>query len=185
MVEPTYQRGNLRDVLLDQAESVLKQRGIDELSLRELAREAGVSHGAPRSHFIDRKALLDALGERGFIRLADEMRAGADTAPESHDAALRSSARAYLQFAVSNAALLDLMFAAKMDAPPASLLAAAERLFATISEIVAEDEHTTLLISVTMQGIATFVASRRITMAKGEELIDDAIARILKGDDRD
>ena len=180
MAEPSYQRGNLRDVLMDQAEIVLKQRGIDELSLRELAREAGVSHGAPRSHFIDRKALLDALAERGFTRLADEMKAGADAAPESHEAALRGSARAYLQFAVSNAALLDLMFAAKMDAPPASLLASAERLFTTISEIVAEDERTTLLVSVTMQGIATFVGSRRISMAQGESLIDDALARILR-----
>jgi AcrR family transcriptional regulator len=174
-----YRRGNLRDVLLDQAEIVVKQRGINELSLRELAREAGVSHGAPRSHFVDRKALLDALAERGFIRLADEMRAGADAAPESHEAALRSSARAYLRFAVTNAALLELMFAAKTDAPPPSLLLAAERLSATISEIVAENEHTTLLTSVTMQGIATFVASRRISMAQGEALIDDAIARIL------
>jgi ABC-type uncharacterized transport system ATPase subunit len=71
------------------------------------------------------------------------------------------------------------MFAAKTDAPPPSLLLAAERLSATISEIVAENEHTTLLTSVTMQGIATFVASRRISMAQGEALIDDAIARIL------
>ncbi len=45
---------NLRTVLLEQAEVVLRERGIDALSLRELAREAGVSHGAPRSHFIDR-----------------------------------------------------------------------------------------------------------------------------------
>ena len=90
MAELGYQRGNLRDVLLDQAEIVVKQRGVDQLSLRELAREAGVSHGAPRSHFIDRKALLDAIAERGFIRLADGMREGADAAPESHEAALRS-----------------------------------------------------------------------------------------------
>ena len=71
------------------------------------------------------------------------------------------------------------MFAAKTDAPPASLVVAAERLFATISEIVAEDEPTTLLISVTMQGIAGFVGSGRISMAQGEALIDDGIARIL------
>ena len=84
-------------LLLDQAEIVVRQRGVDQLSLRELAREAGVSHGAPRSHFIDRKALLDALAERGgFIRLADEMRAGADAAPESRQGLRCAAARSSL-----------------------------------------------------------------------------------------
>jgi AcrR family transcriptional regulator len=180
MSEPIHQRTSLRDVLLDQADTVLRERGIDELSLRELARDAGVSHGAPRSHFIDRKALLDALAERGFVRLADAMRAAAATDTD-YARSLRASARAYLGFAVTNQALLDLMFAAKVDAPSAALILAAERLFSTISEIVNAGERKTLLVSVTMQGIATFVGSHRISMAQGEELIDDAIALILKG----
>ena len=71
MTERPFHHGNLRTVLLDQAESAIREGGIDALSLRELAREAGVSHGAPRSHFIDRGALLDALAERGFLRLSE------------------------------------------------------------------------------------------------------------------
>jgi AcrR family transcriptional regulator len=189
MSERPFHHGNLRSVLLDEAETVLRDRGVDELSLRELARQAGVSHGAPRSHFIDRKALLDALAERGFQKLAVEMRTASDGESEYAEQ-LRAGARAYLSFAVSNAALLDLMFAAKMDRPPDTLLAAAEQLFTTISDIMKEGvpagvfaesrvDRLTLLMSATMQGISTFVASGRVTSADGHILIDDAIALFL------
>ena len=191
MSDRPFHHGNLRTVLLDRAEQTLLERGADELSLRELAREAGVSHGAPRSHFIDRKSLLDALAERGFVRLASEMRAAADEGATFADA-LRRSARAYVEFASMNAALLDLMFAAKMDNPPDSLVAAAEQLFATISEIMSRGvndgtfgatdlDRLTLLISATMQGISTFVGARRVDARQGDQLIEDAIALLLSG----
>jgi AcrR family transcriptional regulator len=189
MAERPFHHGNLRTVLLDSAETVLRQSGVDELSLRELARAAGVSHGAPRSHFIDRKALLDALAERGFLRLASVMREAADGESEYAEV-LRASARAYVAFAVSNAALVDLMFSAKMDAPPESLLEAAELLFGTISDIMREGigagdfveekiERVTLLMSATMQGISTFVSAGRASRAQGDVMIDDAIAQFL------
>jgi AcrR family transcriptional regulator len=189
MSERPFHHGNLRTVLLDQAELALRTKGVEELSLRELAREVGVSHGAPRSHFIDRKALLDALAERGFLALAAAMRAGADSRTEYAES-LRAAGHAYLDFALSHAALLDLMFAAKMDTPPASLLAAAESLFSTISDVMqagvpagvfreADIERLTILMSATMQGISTFVSAGRVSMAGGDKLIDDAIALFL------
>ena len=70
-----YHHGNLRSELLEQAERVLADRGAGALSLRELAREIGVSHAAPRRHFADKQALLDALAEDGFDRLGAELRA--------------------------------------------------------------------------------------------------------------
>src|SRR5262249_42865731 len=73
--DPPYHHGRLRAALLTEAERVLREDGIEALSLRELARRAGVSHAAPRRHFTDRQALLDALAEAGFTRLADEMHA--------------------------------------------------------------------------------------------------------------
>ena len=60
----TYHHGNLRSVLLARAEEALNAG--EDLSLRELARRAGVSHAAPRRHFADKQALLDALAEDGF-----------------------------------------------------------------------------------------------------------------------
>src|SRR5918996_5936041 len=68
-----YHHGNLRSALLESAERTLARRGASELSLRELAREVGVSHAAPRRHFADKQALLDALAEHGFERIGREL----------------------------------------------------------------------------------------------------------------
>lgn len=187
-----FHHGNLRAVLLEQAEAVLRERGIDALSLRELAREAGVSHGAPRSHFIDRNALLDALAERGFLRLADEIRAAASQAPEGHAHVLRAACSAYVRFAVREPALLDLMFAAKADGPSEAVRGAAEHLFGTLTDIMSAGVEAgaydagdvgrlTLLLSATVQGISALVTSRRITAPQGETMIDDAISVFLAG----
>jgi AcrR family transcriptional regulator len=195
MPDRPFHHGNLRTALLDQAEIVLRKRGIDALSLRELAREAGVSHGAPRRHFADRRALLDALAERGYLRLAEQMRSAAGRAKGDYAGVLRAAGAAYVSFAVREPALVDLMFAAKVDSPSEVVRDAAERLFATMTEIGtmgveagAFDAHDagrlTLVLSATVQGIATIVASGRITVAQGEALIDDAITLFLAGASR-
>jgi AcrR family transcriptional regulator len=187
-----FHHGNLRAVLLDQAEEVLRKRGIDALSLRELARAAGVSHGAPRSHFIDRNALLDALAERGFIRLADEVRQAASQAPENYTAVLHAAGTAYLAFALREPALHDLMFAAKAGDPSQAVSAAAERLFATLTDVMSAGVEAgaydardvgrlTLLLGTTIQGISAFIASRRITVPQGEALLHDAIRLFIAG----
>ena len=64
-----YHHGDLRAALLTEAQSTLRTRGLDGLSLRELARAVGVSHAAPRRHFADKAALLEALVADGFRRL--------------------------------------------------------------------------------------------------------------------
>jgi AcrR family transcriptional regulator len=187
-----FHHGNLRAVLLDQAEKVLRERGTDALSLRELAREAGVSHGAPRSHFVDRNALLDALAERGFIRLADEVREAASPAPDGYAAVLRAAGAAYLGFALREPALHDLMFAAKAQGPSEAVNSAAERLFGTMTGIMStgvaagayeagDVGRLTLLLGTTIQGISAFVASGRITVPQAEELLDDAITLFVAG----
>ena len=187
-----FHHGNLRAVLLDQAEEVLRERGIDALSLRELARAAGVSHGAPRSHFIDRNALLDALAERGFIRLADEVTEAASQAPEGYAAVLHAAGAAYLAFALREPALHDLMFAAKAGAPSQSVNTAAERLFATLAVVMSTGVEAgaydardvgrlTLLLGTAIQGISAFIGSRRITVPQGEALLDDAITLFIAG----
>jgi AcrR family transcriptional regulator len=187
-----FHHGNLRAVLLDQAEEVLRERGIDALSLRELARAAGVSHGAPRSHFVDRNALLDALAERGFIRLADEVRQAASRATEGYAAVLHAAGAAYLAFALREPALHDLMFAAKAGAPSAAVDTAADRLFATLTGVMSTGVEAgaydtrdvgrlTLLLGTTIQGISAFIGSHRITIPQGEALLDDAIALFIAG----
>ena len=106
MADRPYHHGNLRAALLAQAEQTLREHGLDGLSLRELARQIGVSHGAPRRHFADRQALLDALAETGFARLGEQLRAAAESAGEDYEARLRATATGYVRFAIRDAALL-------------------------------------------------------------------------------
>src|ERR1700709_1822981 len=93
-----YHHGNLRTALLAAAERTVRERGAQALSLRELARDVGVSHGAPRRHFPDRQALLDALAEDGFARLGRELRTAVDAAGDDFEDRLRATARAYVEF---------------------------------------------------------------------------------------
>ncbi|HET8953883.1 MAG TPA: TetR family transcriptional regulator, partial [Solirubrobacteraceae bacterium] len=105
-----YHHGNVRPALLAAAERALADGR--ELSLRELAREIGVSHAAPRRHFAGKQALLDALAYDGFERLGREMAAAA--VPDGDfRVGLRAIARTYVRFATEHAALLDLMYAGK------------------------------------------------------------------------
>lgn len=207
MNDRPFHHGNLRAVLLDQAERTLREGGIEALSLRELARQAGVSHGAPRSHFVDRQALLDALAERGFHRLADELEAviasGAENAGNAeyaenaenagnYEQRFRAVATAYVRFAVTDAALLDLMFTAKNGDAPEGLRVASERLFAAFGELIRRGTEAgelapqdpyrlTLLFAATMQGIAVLVGTRRISSEDGDRLIHDAVSLLVHG----
>src|ERR1700737_5570658 len=136
MAERPYHHGNLRTALLEQAERTVRDRGVQDLSLRELAREVGVSHGAPRRHFPDRQALLDALAEAGFARLGAELRSAADGAGEDFQARLLATAAAYVRFATRDAALLELMFAVKTQEQSGALHEAAERAFSVVLELI-------------------------------------------------
>lgn len=190
MTHQPFHHGNLRAVLLDQAEQTLRGGGVDDLSLRELARRAGVSHGAPRSHFVDRQALLDALAERGFHRLTEEIDAAATPYPDDLVGRLRAVAGAYVRFAVTDASLLELMFSTKGTAAPAEVQAAAARFFSTFGEMFSVDfragrfrstdpDRTKLLFVAVLQGVASLTASRRITEDQGAELVHEAIALLV------
>jgi AcrR family transcriptional regulator len=109
--DPTgYHHGSLRDGLLDAAESLLLERGLEGFSLRECARRAGVSHGAPAHHFGDARGLLTAFATVGFERLGDRMRRHADAAGPDKVARLLAVGQAYLGFALDHPAHYRLMF---------------------------------------------------------------------------
>jgi AcrR family transcriptional regulator len=94
MSKGTYHHGDLKAVILAKAASLVAERGADGISLRELAREAGVSHAAPAHHFTDRRGLFTALAAEGWRKLADAL---ADARPAFIDAAL-----AYVRFALDH-----------------------------------------------------------------------------------
>ena len=72
----SYHHGDLKKALIDSGVEILSEKGIKNLSLREAARRAGVSHTAPYRHFEDKDALLAAIAEEGFLRLIQKLEAG-------------------------------------------------------------------------------------------------------------
>ena len=85
-----YHHGDLRRALLDAAWRLVAEKGLAALTLRELARAAGVSHAAPYHHFPSRTALLDALAKEGFAgldRAMGEAKAGPATGEQAAEAA--------------------------------------------------------------------------------------------------
>lgn len=105
-----YHHGDLRGALLDAAEVLLAQRGAEGLSLRDVARGAGVSHAAPYHHFAGLPELLAALAERSFEQLGAAMQAGVDAHPDDARDQLLAIAGAYVDFARRRPARFRLMF---------------------------------------------------------------------------
>jgi len=114
----TYHHGDLRAVILDEAARLVAERGADRVSLRELARAAGVSHAAPAHHFTDRRGLFTALATQGFLLLAEALIAARG---RFADAAL-----AYVRFAIEHPGHYQVMFNKSLLDTADSDLAAAE-----------------------------------------------------------
>jgi len=128
-----YHHGDLRAALLDAALRAVEAGGHATLSLRELAQGLGVSHAAPYRHFANRDALLAAVANAGFARLAEAWLAawqGSGPKAAAPAARLRVAARAYIGFATEHPALFRLMF--QGPAPPG-----AEAAFAGLQATVA------------------------------------------------
>ena len=100
-----YHHGNLREVLIEKAVEVIEEDGIGALSLRAVARRAGVSHGAPAHHFTDKAGLLTALAIQAMERFRAVL---SEAAPDAGDSALdrlRAIGTAYVRFAAQYPAL--------------------------------------------------------------------------------
>ena len=110
-----YHHGDLRRVLLEASLVLIDDRGIGALSLREVARKAGVSHSAPYHHFPDRGSLLSAIAEEGFAQLAEQMADARARAPHAR-ARLEACGLAYIRFALRSPALFKVMFRPELSA---------------------------------------------------------------------
>lgn len=105
-----YHHGDLRSALTQAAAALIDERGVEGVTLREAARRAGVSHGAPYRHFSGRDALLAELARDGFARLVAALD---EAAPRGG----REVARAYLRFALAKPQRFRLMFGLAAGAP--------------------------------------------------------------------
>ncbi|MGV9409421.1 TetR/AcrR family transcriptional regulator [Nocardia sp. NPDC003693] len=188
-----YHHGDLRDQLLDGAEKALRENGVERLSLRQVAREVGVTHNAPSRHFPDKGALLDALALRGFRRLGDAFEAAATDASLPVEDRFRTLARAYLTFALDNPTLLTLMFARKHSASGGAAMAeAVTRAFAVPVAITAEGQargevvagdplRIGWTVAVALQGLASFAGAGLVDRDGIDDLLDETVTRLTRG----
>jgi AcrR family transcriptional regulator len=106
----SYHHGNLRAELLETAIVQLRETGVEDLSLRALARAVGVSQTAPYRHFSDKSELLAAMATSGYRDLLEALREAGSTAGECPKAQLIAFAHAYVDYAARNPQLFKLMF---------------------------------------------------------------------------
>ncbi|MBK8024873.1 MAG: TetR/AcrR family transcriptional regulator [Chloroflexi bacterium] len=106
----SYHHGNLRQALIDAAVGALQTEGIEALSLRKLAKDIGVSHNAPYMHFEDKEALLAAIAEEGFKRLAEAIEGAFEQAGAGWTERFQGGCTAYVGFMVEHSAYAQVMF---------------------------------------------------------------------------
>lgn len=134
--EQPYHHGDLRDALLQAATRIAARDGLQGLTLRAVAREAGVSHAAPAHHFGDVTGLISELAAIGFQRFSAALSAAAASAASPEEAA-EGRARAYVAFARDNPHLFQLMFRTeRLDHSRPALREAATNAFVNLAKVV-------------------------------------------------
>jgi AcrR family transcriptional regulator len=137
-VTVAYHHGNLPAALLEGVESAVAEYGVSGVSLREVARRAGVSPSAPAHHFGNKAGLLTAFATDGYQLLAEtvieEVAASGAADPAAELAAI---GRGYVRFAIGHPAHFDVMF--RLDAlDPANIgfAAASEAAYALLTAVI-------------------------------------------------
>ncbi|SME97652.1 TetR/AcrR family transcriptional regulator [Streptomyces sp. Amel2xC10] len=110
MSDPEKPGPDLRTRLVDVGVDLVALEGSGALTLREIARRAGVSHGAPRRYFPTHLELLSAIARRGFTELAVRVTTALGDGTASPRAQISELGGAYLEFALDNAGMYELMF---------------------------------------------------------------------------
>lgn len=190
--ERRYHHGHLRAALLEAAEQTLRSQGLAALSLRDLAREVGVSHAAPRRHFPERQDLLDALAQIGYARLGDDILQAISEGGSDYTWRVQRAASSFALFAVTNPALLELMNVTKQRPGAIDVQQSSAAAFAPILHLIQEGQDTGvlrpgapeelgLILYATMNGIAMLVNTGAIDKERLADLTAMAVAQFLKG----
>lgn len=109
-----YHHGDLKNALVEAAVRLIDQKGVGGLSLRGVAREAGVSQAAPYHHFKDKEALVAEVCCVGFCRLEERLKEAAEGVASYLDA-LDAMGRAYIDFALEHKAYFAIMWGGFVD----------------------------------------------------------------------
>ncbi|WP_342740248.1 WHG domain-containing protein [Bradyrhizobium sp. B117] len=134
--ETPYHHGALREALLEAAERVLERDGLAGLTLRAVAREAGVSHAAPTHHFGDLTGLVSELAAVGFRQFNAAMSSSCNAAATPLERAL-ARPKAYVAYAQAHPGMYGIMFRTeRLDYSRPSLHEAAEASFAGLANAI-------------------------------------------------
>ncbi|MEU1518642.1 TetR/AcrR family transcriptional regulator [Streptomyces sp. NPDC005811] len=163
------------------------------MSLRELAREVGVSPGAPSHHFKGRQALLDALALEGYARLTTALTGALDQADDSLTDRLTALAHAYVTFATANAALLDLMYGHQHESTASGeLTAATQRLTALGTQLIERGQRRgevragpvdrlAVPLTAALHGLTALALSGALSPEETEDGLNETVAVLLRG----
>ena len=182
------------DRLVDVALRLAAREGVEALTLRRIAKRAGVSHGAPLRHFASLADLLSDVAARGFRLLRDAVERSADALPAGAGALARLAAagRAYVECAVANPGLFALMFRPEaLDAGNAHLRRDAEDSFGQLLRLVRAaqdagwhaDRDTRLLAGAVwsaVHGLAALWVQGALASPLPGASLDDALATTLE-----
>jgi len=180
-----YHHGDLRTAILDAAEKMLAEKTLEAISMRELARKAGVSSGAPYHHFTDRAGLISALCQRGFSRLHELLAKGCDRN------GIKEMVGEYLRFAQQNQALYQLMFSIEATEGDLinSLAPYASPVFALLEEKIKpmkssnlnnQDNLTSVSVWCFMHGLASLSVASPLQEKMGRKNLKDYAFETVK-----
>lgn len=188
MAKKVYHHGDLRAALLGGVAETIRENGVSHVSLREVARRIGVSHGAPAHHFPSKQALLTAFAAEGFARLGKHamdsvLASGAKTGRER----MRAIGLGYIRFATTHPEYFEVMFRADLiDGSDPAFAAASDAAFdllqRTVGAIVEEggtQDPLTLAAAAwsIAHGFAALVLSKRLALRTGSD--PDLAERVL------
>ena len=187
----TFRHGNLPEALIDAALVRLEAEGVEAISLRDLARDAGVNHRAVYRHFPDKLSLLALVAERGWQQLAQRLKkATAGKAPGVP--ALLAASVGFFQFAREFPNLFHLMGGARINVGGEfptleAAIVDALQVFAvgfagTGMEPRIVIERTVIFVAA-LQGIVTQILHKRLKVAppKAKAFIADSCRMLIKG----
>jgi AcrR family transcriptional regulator len=182
-----YHHGDLRESLLKAAEAALGELPLEKVTLREIARRAGVSHAAPKHHFGTLGALMGEIAASGFERFVEELRSSANrSADQTPTARLQAMSRAYLRFAAQNRAAYGLMFGQKVGVErtpraAAASFAAWSELETAVAAIVgkANAVHGAVMVWSSVHGLAMLVADRSLPPQVDPQVAVDQVSRLV------
>jgi AcrR family transcriptional regulator len=197
--KPNYHHGDLRSALLEAALNVINESGPQQLTIREVARRAGVSHTAPYRHFADMDELIRAVVEQSFELMQQTLRDRKAAAPQDPLNQFAASGQAYIDFGLQYPAYYRVMYSGDLlsSTGQQSLQHTSSDTF---SEMVRDMEtcqklnilrpgdpaKQALAIISTVHGFVTLVNDNRVDALLGEdfdveEARDSVMAAIFEG----